>query len=269
MGTERLEDGWQHDTPVDDTILRAYTDGFADWMGRLAEATGSRTLQDDTVGALDSGSDFFLANGAMLRRPVRDHEWPEVVARLRDFYDGGPGGPWSLFCPWPTPDLGGLGVDLMGHPPFMVRAPGGTAPPDPPGLEVVEAHDDDTMRAFATALADGYPSPPADVFATRRVTETPGTRWWVGFVDGRPVATSVAHVHGGIVHVEFIATHPDVRGHGIGAAMTARAALADPSLPAALIASDPGQPVYERLGFLRIARFTGWIGARAGAQSSG
>jgi len=29
-----------------------------------------------------------------------------------------------------------------------------------------------------------------------------------------------------------------------------------------LIASDPGQPVYERMGYLRLSRFTLWVGAR-------
>jgi GNAT superfamily N-acetyltransferase len=261
-GDEHLEDGWGASTPPDDTLLRAYVTGFARWMVDLGRTTGSRFVDLPEAGGLDAGSDFFLANGCVIRRPVRDDAWPGLVARLQAFYDDGPGGAWALFSPWPTPDLSMHGLALMGHPPFMVRPAGGSAPPDPDGLEIAEAHDDATMRDFARALAEGYPAPDADFLATRRVLDAPGTRCFVGYLDGRPVATSCAHVHGSCVHVEWIATHPDVRGRGIGAAITWRATLAEPGSPAALIASDPGQPVYERMGYLRIARFTAWTGNR-------
>ena len=48
----------------------------------------------------------------------------------------------------------------------------------------------------------------------------------------------------------------------MGYAITAHATLADPELPALLIASDLGKPVYDRLGYLTIARFTLWAGHR-------
>ncbi len=259
---EHLEDGWGPASPLDDTVLRAYVTGFSGWLVDLGRALGARFVDRSEVGALDSGSGFFLANGCVLRRPVRDHEWPSIIGELGAFYDNGHGGPWALFSPWPTPDLSLHRLELMGHPPLMLRPAGGTAPPDPEGLEIVEAHDDATMRDFAQALADAYPAPDGGFFATRRVLDAPGTRCWVGYVDGHPVATSGAHVHGGCVQVDWIATHPDVRGRGIGAALAWRATLADPDAPAVLLASDPGQPVYERMGYLRIARFTGWIGAR-------
>lgn len=47
-------------------------------------------------------------------------------------------------------------------------------------------------------------------------------------------------------------------GRGIGAALTWAATLAEPEQPAVLIASDDGQPVYERMGYLRIQRLTMW-----------
>jgi hypothetical protein len=70
------------------------------------------------------------------------------------------------------------------------------------------------------------------------------------------------HVHGGLNDVEWISTRPEARGRGIGAAVTWAATLADPALPAMLIASDAGQPVYERMGYLRVTRFTLWFRAR-------
>jgi hypothetical protein len=59
--------------------------------------------------------------------------------------------------------------------------------------------------------------------------------------------------------VEFVAVLPDARGKGAGAAVTAAATTAFDGQPAALIASDDGQPVYERLGYLRLERWTVWL----------
>jgi predicted GNAT family acetyltransferase len=80
----------------------------------------------------------------------------------------------------------------------------------------------------------------------------------VASVDGRPVAGSMAINSRGLVAVEMVATLPEARGKGFGAAVTATAALSAPDLPSALIASDDGRSVYERLGFLPISRFTLW-----------
>jgi len=40
--------------------------------------------------------------------------------------------------------------------------------------------------------------------------------------------------------------------------VTRRAALANPELPAILVASDLGAPVYERIGFTTVRRITAW-----------
>jgi hypothetical protein len=60
--------------------------------------------------------------------------------------------------------------------------------------------------------------------------------------------------------VEFISVDATLRGRGFGAAITWAATLAQPELPAVLIASDDGRPVYERMGYATICRFTLWMG---------
>jgi hypothetical protein len=62
--------------------------------------------------------------------------------------------------------------------------------------------------------------------------------------------------------VEWISARPEARGRGVGAAVTWAATMADPTRPAMLIASDLGQPVYARMGYLRVTRFTLWVGSR-------
>jgi GNAT superfamily N-acetyltransferase len=258
MGT--LEDGWGVATPEADTLLRGYVVGFGDMLAGMGAAIGARVLQDADVVAIDVGADFFLANGAVLRHPVRDAELPGIVDRLLDFYAAGSGVTWMLLSAWPIPPIDRLA--LIGHPPFMVRAPGGVPPPVPPGLTIREATDAAGMTDFARAL-EGYPAPAdqTSVFADGRLLDVPGLRIWVGYADDRPVACSGARVTAACVDVEYVATHADVRGQGFGAAMTWQATLADPTKPAVLIASDPGQPVYERMGYLRLLRMTMWGGA--------
>ncbi|MGZ4689493.1 MAG: GNAT family N-acetyltransferase [Acidimicrobiia bacterium] len=250
-----LEDGWTPETPENDSLLRGYVAGFADLLSGMGRATGARVLEDDEVVALDVGADFFLANGAVLRRPVRDTDLPGVVDRLHDFYAAGPGVGWMLLSAWPIPPIERM--FLIGHPPFMVRMPGGEAPPIPPGLTVREARDEAGMADFARAL-EGYPATGTEVFADARILDVPGVRVWVGYLDGRPVACAGAHVNDVCVDVEWVATHEDVRGRGFGAAVTWAATLAAPDTPAVLIASDPGQPVYERMGYVRLMRLTMW-----------
>jgi hypothetical protein len=193
----------------------------------------------------------------VLRHPVRDTELPAIVDRLHDFYAAGVGVTWMLLSPWPIPAIARMG--LIGHPPFMLRAPGGEAPAMPEGLTIREATDSAGTADFARAL-EGYPAPAAQtkVFADARILDVPGLRIWVGYLGDRPVACAGAHVTDACVDVEFVATHQDVRGRGFGAAVTWHATLADPTKPAVLIASDPGQPVYERMGFLRLMRLTMW-----------
>jgi GNAT superfamily N-acetyltransferase len=258
--TETLEDGWSTQAPETDSLLRGYVLGFARMMGDIGRTVGGRVLETDDVIAVDTGADFFLANGAALRRPVRDDALPGIVDRLHDFYAAGPGVGWVLMSAWPIPAIARMG--LIGHPPFMIRAAGGAPPPIPDELEIREATSHADMVDFARAL-EGYPAPHTDVFANGRLVDVPGMHWYVGYAHGRPVVCSAAHVTDACVDVEFVAAHEDVRGHGYGAAITWAATLADPTKPAVLIASDPGQPVYERMGYLRVMRLTMWGGAPA------
>jgi predicted N-acetyltransferase YhbS len=99
--------------------------------------------------------------------------------------------------------------------------------------------------------------PPGDFYRPEVVDGR--TRVFVGYVDGEPAATSAAHSAAGLTVVENVAVLPSARGRGAGAALTWAATTAWPGQPAALVASDAGQPVYERLGYLRLVRWTCWV----------
>ena len=49
------------------------------------------------------------------------------------------------------------------------------------------------------------------------------------------------------------------RGRGAGAVVTWAATLADPNRPAVLLASDDGRPIYARMGYVAVERWTAWL----------
>ena len=93
------------------------------------------------------------------------------------------------------------------------------------------------------------------------VIDVPGVTFWLGTLDGEPIGTAAAHHARAVNGVEMIACMPKARGRRVGEALTWAATLARPELPAALIASDTGRPVYARMGYLPITRFSLWVGA--------
>lgn len=134
----------------------------------------------------------------------------------------------------------------------------------PPGLEIVPVLDEATLREFVDVLAaemgvaDGVPNPAARHHAALleaippTLASEPVPLRYLGRIDGRPVATSRISIGGGVAGLYAVATLPDVRGRGIGRAMTVAALDAGRAIGlriGVLQASDSGLPVYRRLGF--------------------
>jgi hypothetical protein len=171
--------------------------------------------------------------------------------------------PYLLLSPWPTADLREHGLVLIGHPPLMVRFPA------PPTLlpqwsgEVREIRDPAELAVAERVLVEGYPMPeldpltPGDLLGPTLLQTA--TRVWLSWLDGAPVAMAAAHSAAGVTLVEYVATLPAARGRGAGAAVTWAATLADPGHPAVLIASDDGRPVYSRMGYLAVERWSAWL----------
>ena len=185
-----------------------------------------------------------------------------VAADLLRFFDGA-GGPFSLFCPWPT-SLPGLPARAPAVP--APRA-GRRAAPHAARAHDRGSHHREGLGDYEQVLVDGFPLESlqpwrAGVVFHPATLHFPGTRFFVGRVDGRAVSVATSIVGCGVNHVEFVATLPDARGRGYGAAVTWEATLAEPKLPALLIATDMGRPVYERMGYVALTRWTFLVGER-------
>jgi GNAT superfamily N-acetyltransferase len=248
---EHLTTGWEPDLAVDDTLLRQAVLVHASWPVEVARGAGRPWRSEPQWAGGWIGDRGALTNPVVLVQPLTRGALfrPQV--------------PYLLISAWPTPDLRPYGLVLLGHPPLMVRFPGPRPGTVAPEVEVREVQDAVGLALAERVLVEGYPMPeleplkPGDLLGPTLLQ--PATRVWLAWLEGTPVAVSAAHRHAGVTLVEYVATLPSARGRGAGAAVTWAATLADPAAPAVLIASDDGRPVYERMGYIAVERWTVWL----------
>jgi ribosomal protein S18 acetylase RimI-like enzyme len=122
--------------------------------------------------------------------------------------------------------------------------------------------------AHARLAAAGFEAPaePFLQLVTPSALAAPGTRCYLGEVDGEPVTTGLGLTLGSSVGIFNIATPPAHRRCGYGAAVTARAVadgLGEGADWAWLQSSEAGYQLYERLGFRTTEDWHCWLSAAA------
>jgi hypothetical protein len=256
---EGLATGWEPNLAPEDTLVRQAVHLHASWPIAVAKALGRPCRQtDDWAGAFiaDRGE---LANPVVLLRPPSD--LGALVAEVDAIVPAT--SPFFLLSAWQALDFAPYGLVRLGYPPLMLRLPAARDVPTRDGVEVIEVHEPGDLAVAERVLVEGFPMPDAQPLSPGDVLHpsilSSATRVWLARVDGQPAAVAVAHLHGGVTLVEYVAALPAARGRGAGAAVTWAATLADPVRPAMLIASDDGRPVYEAMGFFAIERWAAWL----------
>ena len=139
-----------------------------------------------------------------------------------------------------------------------------------PELEIRRVTDAAGIDAHRKAVTTGFGSDPAVAVGTAcpDLLHRPECVIYMGYTDDAPVVSGLGWRTGRTVGVYSIATIESARRHGYGAAMTARVmgdgAAAGCDL-AALQASRMGRPIYERLGFRTVVRYTAYVDPLLGA----
>jgi GNAT superfamily N-acetyltransferase len=264
-----LETGHSATTPRGDNLAIEFVRDLATSWTDYARDAGNQSLADDDLGivCIDNGSPSLFLNPVILLRPLAPNDTVTFTQRTSEFYGGRAGGAFGVWSLWPVPDLRPYGFVLGGHPPWMVRSPNGTLPARPAELRVEKVRDDATAYAYETALVDGFPVPelqppqPGSFFLGDTL-HTDNWHHYVGYVDDTPVASASAYTGAKLLRVDNIATLAEHRGRGYGAALTAAATATRDDIPAALLASDAGRPIYERMGYYAMTRATLYIGIR-------
>ena len=147
--------------------------------------------------------------------------------------------------------------------PFMVATSAVTADPVP-GLEIRTLGPLDG-EAHARIVAEVFDAPLELMrhLSTPELLGAPGIEVLLGVLDGDAVATALVDVNPSGAGIVNVATREGARGRGIGSALTAAAvtrALGRGAPLCQLLATPSGQPVYARLGFRELERWTAWVG---------
>lgn len=256
---EYLTTGWEVDLPAADSLVRQGVLAHVSWARALTTAARGDFAEGHGWCAGRGGGASALLNWAIVTRPPRS--WASTMGALSAAYPDDVSA--IVISPFPAPDLTAHGFELVGHPPLMFRPTSGSGTAPASSVEVRQATTPGELQDAERVLVEGYPMPdmadlpPGDFYRSDVVDAL--TRVFVGYLNGDPVATSAAHSAAGVTVVENVAVLASARGRGAGAALTWAATTTWPEQGAVLIASDDGQPVYERLGFLRVERWTCWL----------
>jgi N-acetylglutamate synthase len=164
-----------------------------------------------------------------------------------------------------------LGLTERHEIPGMVATASTFQPADAAELEIVFALErEQCEQALDVAAAGfGFPRTWAEELYSPELLAV-GVTLYVGLAAGRPVTTALAFRSEGSVGIFNVATPPEERGRGYGAAVTSRAAVdgfAAGARTAWLQASGMGFGIYERLGFETVSTAELWV--RPNADTTG
>ena len=181
--------------------------------------------------------------------------------------------PWSLVTAASTarpmePLIRRFGLTQSLVEPCMVLTPiPGRCPAPPHDLEIRRVKDRDELLTFSRTGSASFGMPPAnlDALAGGLAKGTSDGSFlggcYLGYYDGKPVATSLRYTSGRVAGIYFVSTAADYRRRGIGEAMTWRAAVdgrREKCTISVLQASEMGRPVYERMGYRTVTNYQIW-----------
>jgi ribosomal protein S18 acetylase RimI-like enzyme len=129
------------------------------------------------------------------------------------------------------------------------------------GFEIREVKDEESLRTWANVFVNGYGLPPDWASITFNLWMQLGLdyplRNYLGYLHGEPVSTSSIFYGGGAAGIYCVATLPEARGKGIGAAITLhplQAARERGYRVGVLQSSEMGFNVYKKLGFRHLCQ---------------
>ena len=170
-----------------------------------------------------------------------------------------------------VPALHGLNLEFLRKVPGMLldTLPD-SVPARPNGLEIHQVEDTDELFAFAHVMNAGFGATP-DSFDLvleglkekweEYKSNAKGSVFYVGYFEGKPIATSVRFTSDSIAGIYAVSTLKEFRRRGFGEAMVWKAAI-DGKLEGCtksyLQASEMGRPIYEKMGYHVICEYDVW-----------
>jgi GNAT superfamily N-acetyltransferase len=248
---------------TEENWVAAYCEMFRQWeRGRVSEAPGMLWYGCDEPDPQLNGVIHTACSVAQI---------DQSIARvLADFRSWGVPARWWTF-PSTQPD--DLGYRLEAHdleresdlPGMAIDLRAVTERPLSAGVTITQVQSPSEMDQFVQIYATcfGYSASFAaaqrEIYAATSLgREAAPWRHYLAWPDGQPVASCTAHLGAGVVGLYDVATMPQTRGRGIGAAITVEAlvgARTEGFRAGILQATVMGRPIYERLGFETVCSF--------------
>ena len=129
------------------------------------------------------------------------------------------------------------------------------------GFEIRRVDDEESLRTWANVFINGFGLPPAWESITFDLWRQFGLdlpmRNYLGFLKGKPVSTSTLFYGAGVAGIYCVATIPEARGKGIGAALTLKPLLdaREMGYRIGILQSSPmGFNIYQKLGFRHLCQ---------------
>jgi len=230
---------------------------------RWGQLIGATFHEDAESAWLLSGLPLELCNGVIRTRISAENQDEATEKLIQRFMAYHRPMTW-LVCPSTQP--ADMRQRLQAHGWYVDEAPGmaldlltldeRAAQADDLSIERVSDHN--MLRQWIRTMVIGSGMPEEaldlvlDIAAKHRFTPIPEVQFYLGSLKGEPVTTSLLFLHGGVAGIYNVATLPEARGHGYGAAITATPLLAARAMGyriGVLQSSPMGLNVYHRLGF--------------------
>jgi len=253
-----------------DELLAAGDHNLASTMRLYATTAPGALLEDDDGLLLYSTSQTWPGpyhNGAIRLDPTLAPD--EVLRRAAAFFAARPG-----YCVWIAAhadadlqqaalDAGYSSISPTGAPRLALehRLEPGTVPA---GVTLEEVTDDAGRLDYLAVTVDAYADSllPRDAaqaqLATLDAVRGPAVRAVVAYDHRRPVSAAMAVGSGEVAGIQLVGTIPGARGRGFAELCTRWAVGSGFDLGARAIvleASDEGEPLYLRLGFVEVSRY--------------
>lgn len=261
-----VRDGW----------IAASARNQADWQDSSLRGLGVRTSRTDALWWREPMRPSIYLRALTLSSVRTD---PAVVRDIEQLVERDPDATIDLWDSFNELDLGELGFRRLPWIGEWWIKEAATRPEAQQGLNVADlvierVRDEGTLREFGLASHEGFETDEAIREAGPlgmhhpRTLGDPRMQYYVGRVDGRVVASSIAYVGDDVVGIYGVSTLPAFRRRGYGKAITWVAATSAPGVDVAVAPDPMARGIERELGFRKLAEFTPWSRTTDQSQSA-
>ena len=247
-----------------DRLIALSARNIADWHVASLNPLGVRCETDAALWRqLDTGGPPIYVSAITLNPSIDPASQIRQIERIEALRNGLA---HAIIDSWARLDLSGLGYRRSAPQPWYIRESGPMRERHSPDrLVIEEVRDEATLAEFEAASWDGFESG-GDVRAVGPggqhhpdTLDDPRMRYFIGKLDSKVVAGSIAYRGDNILGVFGVFTLPAYRKRGFGQAVSRAATLVAPDMPAHLEPSEQAARMYRRMGYGQVGIHTHWF----------